>query len=255
MASHSQWSKKRLIASATLATALIGSWLLPATRGVWDRWDIVVFRTLNNTLQHEAWQTIWAVGNWRPFDFIPGLLLFVLLILAIRPVESARTWSGWSSLAVLALGIVVTKWLFSELLLNRLLGYHRPSPTMTLENCYRLSELAPWIEAKDASSWCFPGDHGFVLFAVALYLTWRSNRTIATLAWLAAAVFVLPRMAAGAHWSTDILVGSASMAFVCVSLILATPLHDWATGRISNLATRRLWDRAGIPECSTADKL
>jgi hypothetical protein len=53
----------------------------------------------------------------------------------------------------------------------------------------------------------------------------RARRT-APWAWLLAAILVLPRLVGGAHWLTDILIGSGSMALVSISLLMATPVHD-----------------------------
>ena len=89
-----------------------------------------------------------------------------------------------------------------------------------------LSSLVPEIEAKDASKWCFPGDHGFVLISLALYVSYLGARDTAKWTWLACFIFILPRLIAGAHWPSDVIVGSGTMALAAMAFLMGTPLHD-----------------------------
>ncbi|MEM7315014.1 MAG: phosphatase PAP2 family protein, partial [Planctomycetota bacterium] len=96
----------------------------------------------------------------------------------------------------------------------------------TLDDTWRLSTLVPRIHAKDTSPWSFPGDHGFVLLSVALYVSMFRARRTARWTWLVSIILILPRLIAGAHWTTDILIGSGAMALVTIGLLMATPVHD-----------------------------
>lgn len=54
------------------------------------------------------------------------------------------------------------------------------------------------------------------------YLSFRSFLC----ALLITVVFSLPRVMAGAHWASDILVGSVSLTLIATSWLLITPLSD-----------------------------
>jgi membrane-associated phospholipid phosphatase len=90
---------------------------------------------------------------------------------------------------------------------------------------HRVSELTG-IPAKDASKDSFPGDHGMMLIIFACFI-WRyfgfSRFLIAT---AIVVIFSLPRIMAGAHWFTDVAVGSMSVVLVGLSWWLLTPASD-----------------------------
>lgn len=113
--------------------------------------------------------------------------------------------------------------------------FNRLSPTLALDSVHRVSEITG-IFTKDASKSSFPGDHGLMLIIFAAFV-WR----YAGLRYFAAAVlliiiFSLPRIMAGAHWFSDIMAGSLSLALITVPWILLTPLSDWCV----NFLVRRM---------------
>jgi len=120
-----------------------------------------------------------------------------------------------------------------------MLGYFRASPTLTLDAPLRLSALVPSIAAKDASPYCFPSDHAFVLLTVMSLFWFLGRRSAAIAATIIAIVFTLPRMVSGAHWATDTLVGGAVMTLVAVGWLFATPLH-YHVARLCYPVVRRL---------------
>ncbi|MBE8190479.1 MAG: phosphatase PAP2 family protein [Candidatus Thioglobus sp.] len=77
---------------------------------------------------------------------------------------------------------------------------------------------------KDSSSESFPGDHATVLLTWLGYcLFFRRNRW----SWAAAFLvifFSLPRLIAGAHWLSDVLVGGLAIALVALAFGLFTPV-------------------------------
>ena len=46
---------------------------------------------------------------------------------------------------------------------------------------------------------------------------------------------MLPRLFSGAHWATDIIIGSGTMALLSMSLLFATPLYAIATRALDRL--------------------
>ncbi|MCH8048174.1 MAG: phosphatase PAP2 family protein [Planctomycetes bacterium] len=224
------WRPRALVLSHLVALLLVVTWITPATRQWWDRFDLALFRLLNDSLAlGHGWQVFWAVANYRALDLLPAVLILGLFIVSIwgrpRDVQNQR----WAVLAVLG-GVLVVVPPLMELVVHQGLQYSRPSPTLVLDDALRLSHLVPSINTKDTSRACFPGDHAYVLLTVMSFFWYVGRRRDALLASLLAAVFVLPRLVGGAHWATDILVGGGPAALLAGSWAFATPLcHRLAT--------------------------
>ena len=224
------WRPKALVLSHVVALLLIATWLTPATRQLWDRFDLALFRLLNDSLAlGHAWQMFWAVANYRAVDLLPAVLVLGLFIVSIwgrpRDVQNQR----WAVLAVLG-GVLVIVPPLMGLAVQHGLQYMRHSPTLVLDDVLRLSQLVPSIDTKDTSPRCFPGDHAFVLLAVMSFFWYVGRRRDALIASLLTALFVLPRLVGGAHWATDTLIGGGSASLLVGSWTFATPLgHRLAT--------------------------
>lgn len=203
-----------------LGVMLFLSWYLPPEHGFWFGIDKSVFYGFNNQMvTHPLFALIVAITNFRGFDAV-SLLAMGLLYLSIwrREAPQARR-------RMLAIGITM---LLTAVMLNQLghlLPVKHASPTLFFENVHRVSELTG-IPAKDASKDSFPGDHGMMLIIFACFM-WRYFGFRAFLTGvLIVVLFALPRIMAGAHWFTDIAVGSLSVILVGLSWWLLTPASD-----------------------------
>ena len=222
-----KWRWFSFLLSHALALGLVGSWLWPETRRIWDLYDAGTFQLLNSSLAFgDWWAASMAHANTRVWDVVAAVLIGLLLLWNIRFYEKRCTLSGWFSLALLVVSVWLVKSLVCSAIVHDVMGFHRASPTRVVAACNYINELVPAIDAKQDSPHSFPGDHGFVLFCVALYLVYRGSGRQETLAWLLVFVFGLPRMVVGAHWATDIVVGSAVIALLTMAWLMATPLHD-----------------------------
>ena len=203
-----------------LGVVLFLSWYLPPDHGFWAGIDKGIFFSFNNQMvDHPGFALLVAIANFRGFDLVSLLAMGALYLFYWR----RETPPGRRRM--LAIGITM---LLSAVILNQLghlLSVQHKSPTLFFENAHRVSELTG-IPAKDASSNSFPGDHGMMLMIFACFM-WRYFGFRAFLAGAAVVViFALPRVMAGAHWFTDIAVGSLSVLLVGLSWVLLTPLSD-----------------------------
>ena len=233
MSEHQErvWRPRSLIVCHVLTVLLVGSWLLPATRALWDALDEFVFRALNDSRAWGgSWQTFWAWANVREADLVPFVLMLALL--AWWTCEGGRRRIGRRAVGVFAFAFaLLTICNMSAESLEDVEGWRRRSPTLQLADVQLLSELVPGVDAKDVSGKSFPGDHAIALLAVAGFLWIKAGRRRGLLSLMILSPFMLPRLVSGAHWLTDILIGSVCMLLVIMSWWFATPL----AARVTNL--------------------
>lgn len=126
---------------------------------------------------------------------------------------------------IVIMGLVM---LLTAVLLNQgqaLIPVKRASPTLTFTDINRVSELLS-VPTKDASRDSFPGDHGMMLLIFSAFM-WRYFGKVAGLiALIIFVVFAFPRVMIGAHWFTDIIVGSMTVILIGLPWVLLTPLSD-----------------------------
>jgi Kdo2-lipid A phosphotransferase len=216
-------------ACVVAAAALLASWWWPPTRSLWDTFDETMFHVLNGVVLNgsDSVRVFWAATNTRIFDALSALGFGVIF----------ATWmwaGGWSRLSQRAsegLFIAVATVVVLDVSSNMIFTFERLSPSLVLEPIFRLSEVVSFAKVKDQSGNSFPGDHGTAVVLFTVYI-WAFAGVIRGIIALALASFVvLPRMIGGAHWVTDLLVGSAAIGLVAVALTLALPtarLFVWA---------------------------
>ncbi|OCA59429.1 hypothetical protein A9R10_20085 [Aeromonas piscicola] len=219
------------------------SWSVLPAHGPWDHWDLAVFHLVNGWLgQSQLWADVVAVTNNRLFDL--AVLACMGLILAtcfFRSHESGRR-------RLVAMGVVM---LLGALAINQfghLLPVSRPSPTLTVADALRVSQLSA-IPTKDSSSDSFPGDHALFLMIFAGFALRYLPRGAGMTAILMVPLFSAPRILSGAHWLTDVYVGALSLTLLCLPLLLLTGLSDalirWLAPRLPWLHETDCGRRAG----------
>ncbi|MBH2961876.1 phosphatase PAP2 family protein [Serratia marcescens] len=212
-----------------LGVALFLSWFLPANHGGWFTLDSAIFFFFNRHLATDpAFLHLVAITNNRAFDVI-SLLAMGLLYLYFYLKQDA---AGRRRLVITGVVMLLTAVVLNQL--GHLLPVKHPSPTLTFDNIYRVSELTG-ISTKDASSDSFPGDHGMMLIIFSCFMLRYFGRGAFAVALLITLVFSLPRVMIGAHWFTDIAVGSLSVVLVGASWVLMTPCSDWIVDRLNRL--------------------
>lgn len=235
--SSRSWRPVLFIACPLIATILLLSWSWPVTREYWDALDAAAFYWLHGSIVDgsNGWRVFWAYANTRAVDAVSALIFAGIFF----------TWiwrGGWQSAperiaeGCFLFGVSV---LVLHVSSNMIFTFERLSPSLVLEPVFRLSEVVTSVKVKDVSGNSFPGDHGTAvsLFTVFIWVFsgWRRG-----LAALALAIFaVLPRLMGGAHWITDLLVGSASIALVTTGLTFGTPFAKWCLALLT-LALRKI---------------
>lgn len=203
-----------------IGIALFLSWYIPANHGIWFKIDSAIFYYFNqHLLSSPLFLHLVAITNNRIFDVI-SLICMGLLYLYFYMKE---TPAGRRRLIVTGVVMLLTAVILNQL--GHLLPVSHPSPTLTFDNINRVSELTG-IPTKDASSDSFPGDHGMMLMIFACFMLRYFSRSAFAIALLIVVIFSMPRVMIGAHWFTDISVGSLSIVLVGMGWVLLTPLSD-----------------------------
>ncbi len=203
-----------------LGLALFFSWYLPENHGFWFTVDKTIFYWFNDRLvTNKALLWLVATTNFRPFDAV-SLLAMGGLYYSFWHRETPQ-----GRRRLLAIGVAM---LLAAVVLNQL-GHLIPvshvSPTKFFPDVNHVTKLTG-IPTKDASADSFPGDHGMMLMIFACFMLRYFGRRAFFIAVAIVFVFATPRIMIGAHWFTDVTVGSLSVVLVGMSWWLITPISD-----------------------------
>jgi len=234
-ADRSKIDIRMLIAAFAVTAVVAASWFIPGPwRDAWDWLDAGVFFTLNGMLKdNQPMAVFWALANNRAFDLVPALIFLVLF-------WRYMSYGGGEDRTlerVSACGLFVIYVLLSTQVLERItINFPRDSPSLVLDPAFRITEMVDWLPSKDSATQSFPGDHGTVsiMFSACLIHCFGLRAV-----WYGIGLVLLstlPRLVSGAHWFTDIAVGSVVLALPILALTFATPLHaklvSWIAGTV-----------------------
>lgn len=205
--------------------ALFLSWYLPVSHGYWLPLDSTIFHFFNQGLgASRTWAWFLAITNTRAFDAC-SLLAMGCLMLCYWFSSDAH-----GKRRIIAIGLTM---LLAAVTINQLaqhlLPVKRMSPTLWFKDIYRVGDIISF-PTKDASKASFPGDHGMMLLIFSGFM-WRYFGVKALLiSLMITVVFAFPRVMIGAHWFSDIAVGSLSAVLIGLPWVLMTPLSDKVVG-------------------------
>ncbi len=200
--------------------------------------DKECFRLLNGWVQDSyLWQTFWAIANHRAADILEDVcfvLFFYLIIKATPKAERTRKMAECAFFLLFCICIIL---IANELLFRVLLHIERKSPTLMLDSFTNLSEKVTWLKVKFKSPKSFPADHATTAlsFIISFLYLARNNMKITVAAILYGIFLCLPRLVAGAHWLTDVLVGSGSISLIFFSWAFCTPLASTCIQKLENV--------------------
>lgn len=207
-----------------IGLVLFGSWYATAFQGFWFEIDKTIFYFFNRLLPaHKSFLYLVAFVNLRLFDLVPfAIMLLIYYGYYRRANVEGKRWLFCIGVAMLASAVIMKQF-------DRMLPIDRVSASVYFDGLYHnvnfVSLLSGW-PAKDSSGASFPGDHGMMLLIFAAYMRKYIGRSAFCKALAVFLIFSLPRIMSGAHWFTDIAVGSVSFALVILSWLLLTPAAD-----------------------------
>ncbi len=214
---------------------LFFSWYLPTNHGLWYQLDCAVFFYFNHLLfESHSFAVFVAITNIRGFDVVSLMAMGLLYYSYWR----RRDAKGQRDMLAIGLTMLITAVVVNNI--GHLIPVSHPSPSRFFTDVYHAGTLTG-IKTKDGSGDSFPGDHGMMLIIFSCFM-WRYLGLRAFFySLLISLIFSLPRLMAGAHWLSDILVGSLSVSMVALSWWLLTPASD----KLINWITTKLpWPKA-----------
>ncbi len=230
------WKLKILLLWHLIGALLFASLFWPVTAAYWKVIDIAFFKMINSTLRDRPnWQLFWALANHKLADWVEDFCVLGFFIAYVRQAHKSLRLRKVSELLFCILYIAaiiyyVNRWFFRE-------NYSipRPSPTLVVDDSVRLSKEISWMKIKDDSSKCFPGDHGTTALLFAASFTILAGWRLGVLASLYAAFLCMPRLITGAHWLSDVVVGSGTITIIFLSWAFCSPLFTRFTNGCERL--------------------
>ena len=216
---------KRFLGLHGIALVLLLSWLIVPTRMMWDMLDHTAFHMLNSWVQTSPfWQKFWALASYKRAEWVMDgvrLIFFAALILTIPRGEKRTAIAKilFTIGFIFAVIMLVGKTLFPDIL-----QIERLSPTASIDGAFRLSSVIDWIYVKDHSRASFPSDHGITacLFISCMFALFGRKWGYAAI--VTEGCYCLPRLVAGAHWLSDVLIGSGMIALILSAWMFTTPI-------------------------------
>jgi membrane-associated phospholipid phosphatase len=221
----------------TLASsALVLSWLfLSPIRSIFDSIDNAVFHALNASLDGLFFtQIFWALANIRLSDLFGVLFMFFFFILYMLDAEAEKRHIRFAQLLYTCLwgeiGITLSKQVLGWFLESN--GFVRQSPTVTFGSSIMLSNAIPWVKVKDSSLCCCPSDHAEIVLEWLFFVFFFCGRRYGAVALTWSILFFIPRLYSGAHWLSDITVGSFAFVSILFATACHTPIYDQLMPRL-----------------------
>lgn len=214
------------------------SWYLPVNHGFWFPVDAGIFHFFNQHLaDSRGWAWFLAIINNRAFDGC-SLLAMGCLMLSFWLKEDA---TGRRRIIIIGLVMLLAAVIINQLA-QHLMPVKRASPTLFFPDVYRVSDLINF-STKDASKDSFPGDHGMMLLIFSTFMWRYFGGKAFVVALIIFVIFTFPRVMIGAHWFTDIAVGSLTAVLIGIPWVLMTPLSDKIIALFEQYLPRSLYKK------------
>lgn len=222
-----KWNFKKLFIPSAVIFLLFMSWITPFFRPFWDAIDSTTFYYLNTWVQKSRfWQNFWAFTGTRTMDWIHDLVMLLFFSFGIKKASQAFKARKIAELIFTILFIALIISIVNGILFPEFIHLPRKSPTMIDRGAFRLSSVIEWTKVKDHSRKSFPGDHATTAICFTCFIYYFMGFRSGLLATFYAIFFCLPRIIVGAHWLTDILIGSALISITTTSFLMGSPLSQ-----------------------------
>jgi len=222
-----QWRLKPLLITHLLIAVGFITLFSPLTHGFWQAIDLYFFKMLNNTLHWaRPWQVLWALANHKYADWIEDIVIIIFSYMYIRNgVKEQKLYRISQILFILLYSAFIIAFV-NKTVFHDWIKISRDSPTLVVDSCIKLSEHISWLKIKDGSTKSFPGDHATTAIIFGATFIYLGSRKMKIFASIYAVFLCLPRMILGAHWLTDVIIGSGSIALFFLIWAVCSPISE-----------------------------
>lgn len=221
------WKLRQLLEWHFVMAILIGTFFWAPTEVLWKKLDIALFRLLNSPLpEHSSLQIFWALANHKMADWVEDIFILGFYAVLIRHTARSLRLKKAAELLFCALLIGAIIYFINRQLFRHYWKIPRESPTLVVDGAVRLSDLIPWLHIKDDSSKSFPGDHGTTALLFSASYCFLAGWRLGIIAIVYGAFLCLPRLVTGAHWLSDVIIGSGCITIFFLSWAFCTPFFQ-----------------------------
>lgn len=225
LAAPKAWKLKTLLLWHIIGALLFASLFWPLTKTYWEMLDVAFFKMINSSLRDRpTWQLFWALANHKLADWVEDLCVLAFFFTYVKQAPKLLRPRKIAELLFCVLYIAAIIYFVNQKLFRENMDIPRLSPTLVVDDSVRLSQEIPWMKIKDGSSKSFPGDHGTTALLFAASFTYLAGWRLGILASLYAAFLCMPRLITGAHWFSDIIVGSGTITIIFLSWAFCSPM-------------------------------
>ena len=236
---------KPLLLSFGVIAFLLTSFLSPWTAPLWNTLDRAVFKALNGTLEHNTFlQYFWGIINHKRMDLVEDMIFLLFFIGGIKEAARGQRWKKTAEFIAVILLAASVIFFINRNLLRYNVFLPRESPSLVVTPCVKITNEIPWEGLKDETIASFPGDHATTLLLFGFLFSAFASKRLAKAAWIYVIFRSLPRLVVGAHWLSDIAVGSMTIALFFAACFLYTPLGRVTIGIIERLKSKKEPDGA-----------
>ncbi|MBS0629206.1 MAG: phosphatase PAP2 family protein [Verrucomicrobia bacterium] len=180
------------------------------------------------------------MSNHSLADWFEDLCILGFYLAAIFKVQKGDRLRRCAQFIFCILLTAMTIVLINRLFFRDFLHLRRASPSLVIEPFVDISHSISWIEFKVHSSKSLPGDHATTALMFAISYAYVVRGRLALCALIYGAFLCLPRLAVGAHWLSDIVVGSGCIVILSISWAFFTPVANRMTGWIER-GLKKIW--------------
>jgi Kdo2-lipid A phosphotransferase len=222
-----------LVLCQCLWALLLLTFFSPWTAPLWKKWDLAAFEFFNSPLRWgQGMRLFWAMANHSLADWFEDLCILTFYVVAVWKTEKHLRLKKSAGFIFCLLLTAATILLVNRLVCRDLLRLRRTSPSISVPKALYLPDYLPDTTVKVHSSKSFPGDHAATALMFALSYAYIVKGRLALFALAYGAFLCLPRLVVGAHWFSDLIVGSGTIVLFSLSWAFFTPLADRCTAWI-----------------------
>lgn len=215
-----EWRLKLLIFWNCIGILLFASYFTP----LWESIDLSLFRLINEPLKNShALRVFWALANHNLADWFEDICFLAFYAVGIWKTKQGHRVEKTAQFLFSIILTAITILFVNRFLCHDVLRLRRASPTLALPDAVYLKDFLTGISMKVISNKSFPGDHATTALMITISYAYIMRGKLAIFALLYGLFLCLPRLAVGAHWPSDLIVGSGCITLFVLTWAYCTP--------------------------------